>query len=447
MSDPLSPSRVADSMLRSGNTPGRTPKPGRHMLFTPPRQFTRFNPNDPLFQSEFTATASTLLSGLDADISGMESMVLDSSMIMSPSGQYVLSPPRPGQFTLEGGLTAFPTTATPKFKSPSLKPFPVNSPFAMMSSPGNAYACHTADILRGSGAKKKHSKRRLLDDSTVSDTSALDMSSSSAMSQGDHDTSVNGFATSSPLGRSATADVQVVQDTSQTTAAPTSTAATTAVMMVPHSMVVNGQAFVPQSQVMQQPQQQQQQSHHQQHHVFTATQAGHTVQQEGQVLHVPAPQPTQQQQQQQQHMASTSNSHSEHTTARPTRSKARKGTATKRGEYKCGKCGFFPKKAKHNCALERAKRAASQSKTSHKKYATSTFQTPTQQQQTQHVQQQQVQQQHQMVHPHHQQQHQMVQGAPAFAVTMAPGQYANVVQLSQPPQSLEGFQPMFTGNW
>eukprot|EP00050_Salpingoeca_kvevrii_P006677 m.290870 g.290870 ORF g.290870 m.290870 type:complete len:314 (+) comp12373_c0_seq1:145-1086(+) len=33
-------------------------------------------------------------------------------------------------------------------------------------------------------------------------------------------------------------------------------------------------------------------------------------------------------------------------------------TASKRGEYRCGKCGFFPKKSKHNCQLEKAKRQA-----------------------------------------------------------------------------------------
>ena len=26
-----------------------------------------------------------------------------------------------------------------------------------------------------------------------------------------------------------------------------------------------------------------------------------------------------------------------------------------RGEYKCGKCGFMPKKQKHDCAVERAR--------------------------------------------------------------------------------------------
>ena len=31
-------------------------------------------------------------------------------------------------------------------------------------------------------------------------------------------------------------------------------------------------------------------------------------------------------------------------------------TAPKRGEYRCGKCGFFPKKQKHNCASEKQKR-------------------------------------------------------------------------------------------
>ena len=31
----------------------------------------------------------------------------------------------------------------------------------------------------------------------------------------------------------------------------------------------------------------------------------------------------------------------------------RSTTAPKRGEYKCGKCGYFPKKAKHNCDEER----------------------------------------------------------------------------------------------
>eukprot|EP00049_Salpingoeca_infusionum_P005194 m.89198 g.89198 ORF g.89198 m.89198 type:complete len:445 (+) comp12884_c0_seq5:262-1596(+) len=35
----------------------------------------------------------------------------------------------------------------------------------------------------------------------------------------------------------------------------------------------------------------------------------------------------------------------------------RTSSAPKRGEYKCGKCGFFPKKAKHDCTLERARRS------------------------------------------------------------------------------------------
>lgn len=32
-------------------------------------------------------------------------------------------------------------------------------------------------------------------------------------------------------------------------------------------------------------------------------------------------------------------------------------SAPKRGEYRCGKCGFFPKKAKHSCVMEKSKRA------------------------------------------------------------------------------------------
>ena len=36
----------------------------------------------------------------------------------------------------------------------------------------------------------------------------------------------------------------------------------------------------------------------------------------------------------------------------------RTAAAPKRGEYKCGKCGYFPKKEKHNCDLERNKRIA-----------------------------------------------------------------------------------------
>lgn len=36
----------------------------------------------------------------------------------------------------------------------------------------------------------------------------------------------------------------------------------------------------------------------------------------------------------------------------------RNGNAPKRGEYKCGKCGYFPKKEKHDCATEKAKRDA-----------------------------------------------------------------------------------------
>lgn len=37
----------------------------------------------------------------------------------------------------------------------------------------------------------------------------------------------------------------------------------------------------------------------------------------------------------------------------------RTAAAPKRGEYKCGKCGYFPKKEKHNCDSERQKRIAS----------------------------------------------------------------------------------------
>eukprot|EP00730_Choanoeca_flexa_P008683 TRINITY_DN12520_c0_g5_i1.p1 TRINITY_DN12520_c0_g5~~TRINITY_DN12520_c0_g5_i1.p1 ORF type:complete len:373 (+),score=38.08 TRINITY_DN12520_c0_g5_i1:158-1276(+) len=33
-------------------------------------------------------------------------------------------------------------------------------------------------------------------------------------------------------------------------------------------------------------------------------------------------------------------------------------SSSKRGEYRCGRCGFFPKKTKHNCNLERARRQA-----------------------------------------------------------------------------------------
>jgi hypothetical protein len=32
--------------------------------------------------------------------------------------------------------------------------------------------------------------------------------------------------------------------------------------------------------------------------------------------------------------------------------------APKRGEYRCGKCGFFPKKQKHNCAPDKQKKGA-----------------------------------------------------------------------------------------
>lgn len=37
-------------------------------------------------------------------------------------------------------------------------------------------------------------------------------------------------------------------------------------------------------------------------------------------------------------------------------SHAKKGSASKRGEYKCGKCGFYPKKQKHNCDEEKRRR-------------------------------------------------------------------------------------------
>ncbi len=33
--------------------------------------------------------------------------------------------------------------------------------------------------------------------------------------------------------------------------------------------------------------------------------------------------------------------------------------APRRGEYRCGKCGFFPKKQKHNCSSEKQKRPLS----------------------------------------------------------------------------------------
>jgi len=39
-------------------------------------------------------------------------------------------------------------------------------------------------------------------------------------------------------------------------------------------------------------------------------------------------------------------------------------TAPKRGEYKCGKCGFFPKKTKHNCDEEKQKRSGGGSSSS-----------------------------------------------------------------------------------
>ncbi len=35
----------------------------------------------------------------------------------------------------------------------------------------------------------------------------------------------------------------------------------------------------------------------------------------------------------------------------------RQSAGPKRGEYRCGKCGFYPKKVKHNCADENIKRA------------------------------------------------------------------------------------------
>jgi hypothetical protein len=31
-------------------------------------------------------------------------------------------------------------------------------------------------------------------------------------------------------------------------------------------------------------------------------------------------------------------------------------SAPKRGEYRCGKCGFFPKKQKHTCATDKQKK-------------------------------------------------------------------------------------------
>ena len=35
--------------------------------------------------------------------------------------------------------------------------------------------------------------------------------------------------------------------------------------------------------------------------------------------------------------------------------KPKSASAPKRGEYRCGKCGFFPKKTKHDCAREAAR--------------------------------------------------------------------------------------------
>jgi len=42
---------------------------------------------------------------------------------------------------------------------------------------------------------------------------------------------------------------------------------------------------------------------------------------------------------------------------RKERKDRRTTSAPKRGEYRCGKCGFFPKKAKHSCIMEKQKRA------------------------------------------------------------------------------------------
>ena len=33
----------------------------------------------------------------------------------------------------------------------------------------------------------------------------------------------------------------------------------------------------------------------------------------------------------------------------------KKPSTSKRGEYKCGKCGFYPKKTKHDCVKEKLK--------------------------------------------------------------------------------------------
>lgn len=50
--------------------------------------------------------------------------------------------------------------------------------------------------------------------------------------------------------------------------------------------------------------------------------------------------------------------------------KKRTTSAPKRGEYRCGKCGFFPKKAKHNCAIEKAKRDKEEAEQAANKSAT-----------------------------------------------------------------------------
>jgi len=47
-----------------------------------------------------------------------------------------------------------------------------------------------------------------------------------------------------------------------------------------------------------------------------------------------------------------------HKKKKPRKAYSIAGRPRARGEYKCGRCGYLPKKAKHNCEVENAKRAA-----------------------------------------------------------------------------------------
>lgn len=48
----------------------------------------------------------------------------------------------------------------------------------------------------------------------------------------------------------------------------------------------------------------------------------------------------------------------EKTTLSQSQGQKKAPSSSKRGEYRCGKCGYFPKKTKHNCNTERARRQA-----------------------------------------------------------------------------------------